>query len=159
MSSLFKYGVLLGAGVVAWTFVMGFTGWYKDPALLNLFFLVIPFQIALLIWALKRTAAEGRRYGGQVLAGVIISLIGGVLICAGSMLFTAVVFPNYFSEITAIQQQMLLEQGKSAEEIRTTMEMAAKTNTPVASAVSGFVGTVVTGLVASLVVGAFVRAK
>ncbi len=159
MSTLFKYGVLLGAGVVIWTFVMGFTGWYKDPALLNLFFLVIPFQIALLVWALKETAAQGRRYGGQVLAGVIISLIGGVLICAGSMVFTSIVFPHYFSEITAIQQQMLMEQGKSAQEIRTTMEMAAKTNTPVASAVSGFVGTVVTGLVASLVIGAFVRAK
>lgn len=120
---------------------------------------MIPFQIALLIWALRKTAAEGRRYGSQVLAGTIISLIGGVLICAGSMVFTTVVFPNYFSEITAIQQQMLMEQGKSAEEIRTTMELAAKTSTPVASAVSGFVGTVVTGLVASLVIAAFVRAK
>ena len=94
-----------------------------------------------------------------MLAGVIISLIGGVLICAGSMLFTTVAFPHYFSEITAIQQQMLMEQGKSAEELRTTMEMAAKTNTPVASAVSGFIGTIVTGLVASLVIGAFVRSK
>ena len=159
MSTLIKHGVLLGAGVVAWTFVMGYTGWYKDPKLHKLFFLVIPFQIALLVWALRQTAAQGRRYGNQVLAGVIISLIGGVLICAGSMLFTAVVFPNYFAEITAIQQQMLADQGKSAEEIRTTMELAAKSNTPIASAVSGFIGTVVTGLVASLVIGAFVRAK
>ena len=54
---------------------------------------------------------------------------------------------------------MLLEQGKNAQEIRAAMELAAKTNTPIASAVSGFIGTLVTGLVASLVIAGFVRAK
>ena len=159
MNSLIKYGVLLGILVVAWTFVMGITGWYKDPVLLNVFWVVVVIQIVLLVWALRRTAAAGRHYGAQVLAGTLISLFGGVLIFAGSLLFTTVVFPNYFAELTALQQQMLLEQGKNAQEIRAAMELAAKTNTPIASAVSGFIGTLVTGLLASLVIAGFVRAK
>jgi len=159
MNTILKSGALLGCLVVAWTFVMGFTGWYKDPVLLNMFWMVIVIQIVLLVWTLRKTAAEGRGYAAQVLAGTLVSLFGGVLVFAGSLLFTTVVFPNYFSEITAIQQKMLFEQGRSAEDIRATMELAAKTNTPLASAVSGFIGTLATGLVASIVIAGFIRAK
>ncbi len=159
MNPILSAGILIGVLCGVWTFVMGFTGWYKDPVLLNLFWVVIVIQIALLVWALKKTAAAGRRYGAQVLAGTLISLFAGVLIFAGSLLFTTVVFPNYFAEITALQEQMLRDQGKTEEVIRTTMDLAAKTNTPMASAVGGFIGTVVTGLLASLVIAGFVRAK
>jgi hypothetical protein len=159
MNTILKYGILLGVAVVVWTFVMGFTGWYKHPVLLNLFYVVIVVQIALLVSALKQTAAQGRRYAGQVMVGTLISMIGGVLIFGGSLLFTTVVFPNYFAEITAIQEQMLRDQGRSEEVIRATMEMAVKTNTPMASALAGFFGTIVTGLLASLVIAGMVRAR
>ena len=159
MNTILKFGILLGVLVVVWTFVMGFTGWYKHPVLLNLFYVVILVQIALLVQALKQTAAEGRRYGSQVMAGVLISLIGGAIIFCGSLLFTTVVFPNYFAEITALQEQMLRDQGRSEEVIRSTMDLAAKTNTPMASAIAGFIGTIVTGLLASLVIASLVRAK
>ena len=41
MKTVVLPGVLLGALVAAWTFVMGFTGWYRHPTLQALFFLVI----------------------------------------------------------------------------------------------------------------------
>ena len=41
-------------------FVFGFTGWYRDPRSALLFFLVIPIEIAGLIWGLRQTAREGR---------------------------------------------------------------------------------------------------
>jgi hypothetical protein len=34
--------------VSIWTFVIGLPGWYKDPVLLNLFFLVILLQIGVI---------------------------------------------------------------------------------------------------------------
>lgn len=159
MNTTVKAGIVLGALVELWTYIMGFTGWYKDIALQNLFWLVIPIQIGVLIWALRKTAAEGRGYAGQLAAGTLISLIAGVFIIAGSLLFTTVVFPNYFQELAAIQEQMLRTAGRSDEEIRATLEMAAKAQTPMLQALFGFIGTVVTGIVASLVIGAFVRAK
>ncbi|OGF18011.1 MAG: hypothetical protein A2W00_15185 [Candidatus Eisenbacteria bacterium RBG_16_71_46] len=159
MQTIVRAGVVLGVLVVVWTFVMGFTGWYKDPALLNLFYVVIPIQIGVLVWALRQTAAQGRRYGSQVGAGTLISLIGGVIIIAGSILFTTVVFPNYFSELAAIQERMLQQAGHGEAEIREVMAMTAKTATPVFQAVFGFVGTMVTGVVASLAIGAFARAR
>ncbi len=159
MSTIVRSGVVLGVLVAAWTFMMGFTGWYKHPVLLNLFFCVIPIQILLLIWAVRKTAAEGRGYGGQVLAGTLISAIGGVLVVGSSLLFTMVVFPNYFREIAEIQERMLREAGLAEADIRATLETSARGQTPMAQALAGFLGTLGTGLLASLVIAVFVRAK
>lgn len=159
MNTILKAGIVLGVLVEIWTYLMGFTGWYKDPALMNLFFVVIAIQIAVLMWALKRTAAEGRGWGGQVGAGTLISLIGGVIIIVGSLIFTMVVFPNYFTELAAVQEQMLRTAGQSEEQIKLAMDMTAKTSTPVIQAGFGFLGTMVTGIVVSMIIGAFVKAK
>ena len=158
MSSTVRTGLLIGFSVVAWTFVMGFTGWYLDPALLNLFFLVIPIQIALLVVGLRSSAAENG-YGKQVLSGTLASLLASVLIFGGSILFTAVVFPSYFSEVRAVHTSMLEQAGKSPEEVRAQVEAMAATQTPFLQALFGAIGTVVTGLVSSLVIAAFARKK
>lgn len=41
MKTTMNEGIALGVLVAIWTFLMGFTGWYKDPVLLNLFWFVI----------------------------------------------------------------------------------------------------------------------
>jgi hypothetical protein len=156
---IMKAGILLGVLCVVWTFLMGYTGWYKDPALLNLFYVVILIEIGVLIWALRHTAAEGRGYGGQVGAGLLISLIGGVIIAIGSVIFTTVAFPEYFQELAAVQEQMMRDQGRSDEEIQAMLDMTAQTSTPTLQAVVGFIATMVTGLVASLIIAAFVKAR
>ena len=159
MNTIVKAGVVLGVLVEVGTYVMGFTGWFKDPKLMSLFWVVIAFQIAVLVWALKRTAAEGRGYGGQIGAGTLISLIAGGFVIVGSFIFTTVVFPHYFQDIAAIQEQMLRSSGRSDAEIQQMMAMTAKTSTPAMQAFFGFCGTLVTGIVVSAIVGAFFRTK
>ena len=88
-----RAGVLLGLLCVIWTFVMGFTAWYKDPVMLNLFFLVILFEIAVIVWALRQTAPAAT-WGGQVVNGLTISAVASVIIFVGSLLFTTVAFPT-----------------------------------------------------------------
>lgn len=159
MKNIVNTGLVLGVVVVLWQLVMGYSGWYKDPKLLNLFFVVIPIQVAVLWWGLRKTAAEGRRYGGQVLAGVLMSLIGGVVIVGGSLLFTTVLFPNYFTELAGIYAQQLRASGQTEAQVEAALVEYAKVNNSGVSAMAGFVGTAVTGLVVSLVAAAFVRAK
>jgi len=158
VSSTVRTGLLIGVSVVVWTFVMGFTGWYLDPTLLNLFFLVIPVQIVLLVVGLRSSAAENG-YGKQVLSGTLASLLASVLIFCGSLLFTTVVFPSYFDEIRAVHTSVLEQAGKSPEEVRAQVEAMAATQTPVLQALFGAIGTVVTGLVSSLVIAALARQK
>jgi hypothetical protein len=158
MSVPIRAGVLLGVLCVMWTFVMGFTGWYKDPVMLNLFFLVIPLEIGIVVWALRKTAA-GATWGGQIVNGLVLSVVASAIIFAGSLLFTTVAFPNYFNDIQAAQTQMLKAAGMAEADIRTQMAASAAMQTPFMNAISGVIGTVVTGVVVAAIAGAFWRKK
>lgn len=158
MNPILAAGVLIGFLCSAWTFVMGFTGWYKNPALANVLFISVAMTIEIvgLIWGLRRTA-QGRSYGGQILAGTMMAIVAGVIIIASSLLFTTVVFPNYFADVEQAYRSALQSQGKSETEIAAAIQANAASATPMAQAMSGFIGTLVTGIVASAIIGAFVR--
>jgi hypothetical protein len=159
MKSIMKAGLVLGILVSAWTYVMGITGWYRHPVLSNLFWLVILIQVGVLVWGLRLTAGEGRNYWGQVRAGAMISLIGGIIIFGGSYLFTSVVFPNYFAEIRALGAEVLKSQGMSEAQIRSALDAQAPMQTSFMQALFGFIGTVVTGPIVSLILGLFLKKK
>lgn len=159
MNTPVKGGIALGILTVAWTFVMGFMGWYKDPALLNLFFLVILIQLAVMIVVLRHTGRAGATYGKQIINGLLLSAVGAVIIFIGSYLYTAVVFPQYFEDIRAAHADLLRSQGKTEAEIATLVDAEIATQTPLIQALSGVAGTMVTGLVFSLIIGIFTRKK
>ena len=152
-------GILIGVLCGVWMFMMGFTGWYKDPGKASLFFLVILIEIAGLIWGLRQTAAQGRTYSGQVVAGTLISMIAGIVIIGSSLLFTTVAFPSYFSEVNAISREMMVKEGKSEAEIQDVLAAAAPMQTPLRNALIGFFGTFVTGVVTTGVIAIWLRAR
>lgn len=158
MNPIASAGILIGVLCTIWMYVMGFTGWYIDPTLAWAFFLVIPIEIVGLIWGLRRTAAEGRTYGSQVVAGTLMAVVAGVIIVAASLVFTTVAFPNYFRDLAARQREMLEIQGLPQAEIEELVRATTDT-TPMAQAMTGFIGTLITGIVASAVIALWVRAK
>jgi hypothetical protein len=149
MSQILRTGLQIGGLCVAWTFVMGFTGWYKDPALAGPLFLapVILIEVALLGLGLKATAA-GQGYRRQVLTGTLMSVVAAVVIFCGSMVFASVAFPSYFEDLRAAHRQMLQAAGRSQAEIDAALAAAAAANpqTPVSNALAGVIGTIATGL-------------
>jgi hypothetical protein len=161
MNPILSAGVLIGLLCSAWTFVMGFTGWYKNPALANVLFISVAMAIEIvgLIWGLRRTAAQGRAYGGQILAGTMMAIVAGVIIIVSSLVFTTVVFPNYFADVEQAYRTALQGQGKSDAEIVAAIQANAASATPMAQAMSGFIGTLVTGIVASAIIAVFVRRR
>jgi uncharacterized membrane protein len=88
-----------------------------------------------------------------------MALIGGVIIFAGSYFFTSVVFPNYFSEMRTLGEEILKAQGKADAEIKSVLDAQAVTQTSFMQALMGFIGTLVTGFIVSLIVGAIWRKK
>ena len=158
MSVTIRIGMLLGVLVTIWTYVMGFTGWYKDPVMVNVFFLVIPLEVVLLIWALSKTRADAT-YGQQVLNGLVFSLVAGVIIIVGSLVFTAVVFPTYFEDLKTAHAGILQQQGVPAAEIQRQVAASAAGQSPMLNALSGFLGTVVTGVFVAAIAGFFIRKK
>jgi hypothetical protein len=138
---------------------MGLTGWYKDPVMMRVFFVVILFEVVGLVWGLRRTAAEGRGYGSQVVAGTMMAIVAGVVIICSSLLFTTVVYTDYFSEIEAAQRTLLQQQGVTPAEIERAVREAAAENTPMGYALQGFTGALITGIVASAIIAIWVRSK
>lgn len=152
-------GVTIGVLCSLWMFLMGLTGWYHDPVLHHAFWLVVVIQVAVLIVALRQTAAAGAGWGRQVGTGTLISLVAGLILLCASLLFTTVIFPESLGEVQAMQAGMLRAAGKSETEIAAALAASARAQRPVVQAVSGFAGTLVTGAVASLVIGAFCRSR
>ena len=159
MNPIVAAGLLIGGLCGGWMFVMGFSGWYRDPQMINLFFLVIVIEIAGLVWGLRRTAAQGRTYSGQVVAGTMMAIIAGTVIVVCSLLFTTVAFPTYFEDINTISREMMQAQGKTEAEIAQAMSDASAWQTPIMNALAGFLGTFMTGVLASAIIGAFIRRR
>jgi hypothetical protein len=160
MNPILIAGVAIGALCGLWTFVMGFTGWYRDPAMAKAFIIpVVLIEIVGLIWGLRRTAAEGRPYVGQIVDGTLMAVVAGVIIIASSLIFTMVAFPDYFAELEAAQRRLLVEQGRTPGEIEEAIRAGQTSATPMANAMAGFIGTLVTGILASAVIAIWVRAK
>lgn len=159
MNPILAAGLLIGVFCGLWTFVMGFTGWYKDPVMMNAFWVVVLIELFGLVWGLRQTARQGRGWGGQLLAGSLMSLIAGAIIIGSSLLFTTVFFPNYFIEIEQMGEDVLRKQGRSPAEIAQALETSRAMATPMAQAFAGFTGTLVTGIVASAAIGLVIRAK
>jgi hypothetical protein len=159
MNPILSAGLLIGVLCGIWTFVMGATGWYKDLVLYKVFFVVIVIEIGGLFWGLRRTAAEGRGYGAQVVAGTMMAIVAGVVIICSSLLFTTVVYPEYFRELEAMNIELLRQQGLPDAEIARQVNESRAASTPMGQAVQGFTGTLITGIVASAVIALWVRAR
>jgi hypothetical protein len=86
-----------------------------------------------------------------------MSVIAGVIVVASSLLFTLVVFPDYFRELEAMQRQMLAAAGRTAEEIEDAVRATGATQTSTIYAMQGFIGTVVTGILASAIAAIWIR--
>lgn len=151
-------GIVLGALIAAWTCLMGITGWYKDPVLSNAFWMVVMIQIAVLIVTLWRTRRD-REYFAQVGLGTLASLIAAVIAFANSLLFTSVLFPEYFEELRAMQVELARAEGLDEAAIQARLDAIAPMQTPFMQAFAGFAGTLLTGIVVSVIAGVFLRKK
>lgn len=159
MKPIVTAGIVLGVSVGIWIFINGFAGLYKNPGTAWVFPVVATvIEIFVVVWGLRKTAQLGKRYGGQVLAGLMIAVVGAVLILGFSLL-SSTVFTDSGEVIAAMQADGWADRGMSEEQIEEMLASAAFTRTPLFQAISGSISTIVTGLVISLIAAIFIRQK
>lgn len=151
-------GLVLGALAVLWTFVMGLTGWYRNPDRLVLFWVAIGLQLVVLVVLLARTRRENP-FARQVGLGLMASAVAAVLVFVGWLFFTTTAFPAYFSELRVVREGILREQGMPEPEIEATLQRIAASQTPTGQAFAGFMGTLGTGFAISALAAAFMRRR
>ena len=156
MPPILLTGLLIGSLTGLCTFVLGATGWYRDPEKIGLFLpTAMVIQVAGLTWGLHRTARQGRTYSGQVVAGALISLIAGVVVSLASLLFSTVAFPDYIPETRALAREAMARAGVPESEI----EIAIRGHTSTSQAFGAFATTFVAGVIASAVISVWIRAQ
>ncbi|MDP2874778.1 MAG: DUF4199 domain-containing protein [Holophaga sp.] len=158
MNPTLTAGLLLGILVSAWSFIWVSVGWHRDPATFPLFWMVMPIQIVVVIWGLRKTAPH-TGYGRQVVLGVAISVLGSLIIFGGSLLLTTVVFPSYFQDLERIGRMKMAQDGLNLARIDELIRAQAPWQKPLPAAFSGVFGTWVTGLLTSLIAAVWLRRK
>ncbi len=160
MKTIIRGGILLGILVTIWAYIFGLTGMHRNMGAALLFPIVATvIELAVLLWALKRTAAEGRRWFGQVSAGTLLAFVGGCLILATSYIYVTQIHPTYMSEVHEAGLASYRAQGMDEAKIQQLTAQQAPYQTPMAQAVMGFVATVLTGFFLSAILGFFIRSK
>jgi len=160
MNMIIRGGVMLGVLVTIWSWAFAFIGLHKNPNGSMIFPIVATLiEIAVLIWALKKTAAQGRGWIGQVSAGTLLAFVGGSLIFATSYMLVTSLYPTYVAEANAAMAEAFRARGMDDAAVQAEMAKMAPGQTPVMLALTGFAATVVTGLVVSMIIATFVRNK
>ncbi len=176
MLKILRAGLVLGLTVTGWAALGILMGWHKDLSLGFFWWLVIPLEIGILIWAL-RSLAPTSGYARQILNAICISLIAAIVIFPGSLFLTTLAFPSYLHDVDVANDQMMKKRGLSETQIvgvklklyeaRGLSKEQAKvahafdepTSSSVQVALGQSIGPVLTCLLASLIAAIWLRKR
>ena len=152
-----KYGLVLGLIVAAMGFALATLDLHiNEMAPMGFVIAAIIINVVIVVLAIRQTAPNST-WRQQVQNGLVLGLVGAVIIFLGSWVMTALVFPEYYTEFAEAARARAVAGGLSAEEIEAAVAMS--TGTPVGSAFSGALGTVITSAVVAGIAGFFNRAR
>jgi L-cystine uptake protein TcyP (sodium:dicarboxylate symporter family) len=158
MSSVLKASVALTILVALMSSVLALTGLNRNPIVGGLggILVAILFNVGVVFWALKQTAAENS-YGKQLVNALLIGVIAGVLIFLVSWAMLAAA-PGYFEAIKEGNIEWLRASGLPEEQIQSRID-SIEASTAVGQSFAGLVGTLVTSIVVGAIVAIFQRKK
>ena len=159
MNAVVKWSIVLAGLVTVLSLVIGISGLHKNALVGGVLSIgiAILFNLGTVFMALKETATESS-YGKQLLNGVSIGLIAGVLIFLSSWLLLTVIFPEYLDEMRAGYIDWLQAAGLPEEQMQQQIATMEAT-TPVSQSLAGLMGTFFTSLIAAAIIGIFLRKK
>lgn len=160
MSAVVKAGVALAVLVAVLSLVLAFAGLHRNNPMVAQFAFLIPailLNVGCVFWGLKMTAADNG-YLKQLVNGLLIGLVAGVLIFAFSMLLLNVLMPDYLDEVKQSTIAWLEDSGLPDEQVESQIKSVEET-TPVSQALAGLIGTFLTSLISGAIIAIFVRRK
>lgn len=117
----------------------------------------IVLTVGCIFWGLKQTAADNG-YGKQLLNGLLIGVVAGVLVFAFSMINLTVLFPDYIDQ-SSLATIEFLEARDLPEEMLQAQVAKLEGRTSVSESRGGLIGTIITSLIVGAIVAVFKRKK
>lgn len=158
MGAPVKWGVILAVVVTVFNAIWVLAGMHTSlGAAAGYLAFVTLADIVAVVMALK-AGASVNSYGKQVLGGLVLGVVGGVLIFLTSWIMMTLVFPDMVQEQVAgfTEAYRNLPVDEAARE---QMISALDNVTPLSSALQGAIGTLATSVVVGIIAGAFLRRK
>lgn len=154
-----KWSVVLAVLVAVLSVAVAGSGLHKSPLAGGLVSIAVAIVLNLfaIFMALRETAPQNT-YGRQLLVGLMIGLVGGVLIYLSSWLMLSTVFPNYLDEMREGYAEFMRASGLPADQVDAQIRQMEGT-TPASQSVAGLIGTFFTSLIAAAIIGIVVRKK
>ena len=158
MRSVIKASVALAILVGLMSVVLMITGLSRNPVVggLGSIAVAILMNIGVVVWALKKTAVENS-YRKQLVNGLLIGVIAGVLIFAISLIMLTAV-PGYFDGIKEGNLEFIRNSGLTADQVQARIA-SIESSTALGQSLAGLVGTLVTSFVVGAITAIFVRKK
>ncbi|MGD8376412.1 MAG: DUF4199 family protein [Acidobacteriota bacterium] len=158
MGAALKWGIILVVAVTALNAIWIGAAWHTTPTgAMGFVGVAILVNIVAVILALKETAGENG-YGRQLLAGLVVGIVGAIGIFLTSWMMLSFVFaeaiPDQIAGFTAAYQSWPIPDEQKAE-----LVVALDGVTAVTSAMQGAVGTLFTSFIVGAIAGAFLRRK
>jgi len=158
MNVVVKWSVILAVLVAAFSILIAVTGMHENPITAMVFVVVaIVINVVVVFMALRQTAGDNS-YVQQLLNGVLIGAIAGILIFLSSWMMLSVLFPDYLAESKEGTIAFLESMNLPEEQLDSQIEKLDRA-TPMNQAASGLIGTFFTSLFAAAIVGIFKRKK
>ena len=149
-------GLAVAVGLVSILYVA--LGLHTNPMMgLVSIALFIVFNVGAVYWVLNQSAAENA-YGAQLLNGLILGAIAGVLIFVFSWLNLAVIFPDAMEEMRVGYIEWMEAAGLPQDQLDKQIAKLDEA-TPVSQSLPGLIGTLVTSVIVAAIVAIFKRKK
>ena len=158
MKGELKWSLILALSVTLLSAVVMIAGDRIHPLLGSIGSIGAAILINLVVIFLALRESPKNPFGKQVIRGVLIGAIGGVLVFVCSWLLLSVVFPEY---IDGMRERTLAWMEASGMP-RTQLDQQARAleqATPLNQAFPGLVGTFVTSTLGAALIGIFVRRR
>lgn len=156
---IINYGLMLAGASILMSLIQYATGTHLEQSW-TVAIIGFALLITVIVLAIKKFKSSNRGYiswGQAVKVGVGVAIISGLIGAVYQYVFMNFIEPDMLNLIAEKQQQTLLDQGYSEEQIEASIEMGKKFQGPGIMAAMSVIGSAIFGFIVSAIAGAIMK--
>jgi Protein of unknown function (DUF4199) len=152
-----KWGLVTSVLIIIYTVVLYMTGYFKNPSLSWISFLILLIGIFLALREFKSMNNNYMSFSEGLGVGTLMSAVAGLIGSIFSYVYTNFIDTTIMQQMSDLQREQMEARGMSSEQVEQAMEMATKFTSPGIIFLFGIIGYVFFGFILSLIVSAILK--
>ncbi|AFK05036.1 hypothetical protein Emtol_3910 [Emticicia oligotrophica DSM 17448] len=152
-----KWGIITAIMIMIYTVLLYVTGFFKNPALSWIPFILLLFGIIMSLREYKSLNDKFLNFSEGLGLGTLMSTVCGLIAAMFNYIYIKFIDTTIIQQMRELQIEQMENQGLSQAQIDQAMEIASRFATPGLTFIFSVIGYVLFGFVFSLVVSAIVK--